>query len=162
MAIDEILKITNAKHAAGTTARTQAADVGPQFRNIKSFNNTTSFKHLPAIGIKGNIIAHLKELADEGILSLKSNTKKALIDHVCSCPDIMTRAFHMKNAKKGFLENGMSDAKTGYYPDIHKIIQTCTRKLSKEEEVLILSSFPVLYKTMMEEGYIPASLFCVS
>ena len=62
----------------------------------------------------------------------------------------MTRSLHIKNTKKGFVENDMNDAKTGYYPDLLKIIQTCKRSLSIEEEELIITTFPTLYKNMME------------
>ena len=162
MKLDDSLKIMNCKHAGSCTATTQACDVGPQFKCLKSFNKTTTFKNLPGVGLKFNFTEKLKELSVTGELFLKATTKKALIDHVVSAPDTLTRSMHVKNLLKGFQENGMCDLLTGHYPDLHKIIKTCKRVLTKEEEDLIISTFPVLYKKMMEEGHIPEELFDVS
>ena len=125
-------------------------------------NKTTTFKNLPGVGLKFNFTEKLKELFDTGVLFLKTTAKKALIDHVVSAPDTMTRSMHVKNLFKGFQENGMRDSLTSHYPNLHKIIKTCKRELTKEEEDLIISTFPVLYKKMMDEGHIPEELFEVS
>lgn len=36
--------------------------------------------------------------------------------------------------EKIVVENGMADALTGYWPDMHRIVKTCKRSLTKEEE----------------------------
>ena len=56
----------------------------------------------------------------------------------------------------------MIDKKTELYPDLHVILKTCKREITKEEEDLVFASFPILYKKMLEKGHIPEDLFTVS
>ena len=163
MARDEELKIITAKHAGSTTATTQAMDVGAQFKNIKQHNKTTSSTDLPDnVGLKGRFNQKLDLLTKNGILNLPLKVRKPLIDHVGSAPEIMTRSTSKKFLKKSFVENGMADAHTGYWPDMHKVVKTCKRILTKEEEELVTSSFAELYKVTMDNGHIWEDVFDVS
>ena len=56
----------------------------------------------------------------------------------------------------------MIDSITGIFPDMHAIMKTCKRVLTKEEEELVVSTFPVLYKKAIDKGEIPEDLFTVS
>ena len=64
------------------------------------------------------------------------------------------------NVRKGFIENGMVDKNTLFYPDFYKILRTCKIKAFKKEwETSIITNFSRLYKIMKEEGNISEDVY---
>ena len=150
------------KHSSSATATTQACDVGSQFRTIKTLVKSTTEENLPNVAVKGLFVQELDEAKKNGVLDLNLKDRKALIDHVATMGDILTGVMTKKTVKKGFIVNGMIDKKTELYPDLHAILKTCKREITKEEEELVFTSFPVLYKTMLDKGHIHEDLFTAS
>lgn len=87
MARDDELKIITSKHAGSATATTQAMDVGPQFKNMKQHNKTTSSTGIPDnVGLKGRFNQKLDLLTTNGVCNLRLKVRKPLIDHISSAP----------------------------------------------------------------------------
>ena len=73
-----------------------------------------------------------------------------------------TRAAPTSVIQKDFIEAGMIDKKICTYPDFYKMIETCRRKLKKEEVDLCIETFVPLYEHMSKYGHIPDEVFEVS
>ena len=159
--IEDEVKILACKHASSTSAIQQMADVGRQFAIFKSCNKTMTSTNLPSgFGLKGQIEYELDALNAKGILMLKLPARKAIIDHVVTCPNIYAISMQPKTTKKGFIENGMLDEKTDTYPDIYKMMKTCKLKEFKQEyEDLVLNNFSELYQCMKSHGHIPEEVY---
>ena len=135
MKTEEGLKLLAAKHASSTSAIQQAADIWRQFAIVKAETKTDTAIHLPnGFGLKGLFEDELDRLKASGILILKLPARKAILDHVISCPNIFGKAMHPKTTRKGFVENGMINNKAYTYPDIYKLFQTCKQEISKKQE----------------------------
>ena len=161
MKIDVDLKIMACKHASITSAIQQMADIGRQFAIIKSESKTVTAINIPSgYGLKGNLEYKLDLLYASGELMLKLPARKAIIDHIVSCPEIYGKAMQPKTTKKGFVENGMEDDKTHTYPDIHKMLKTCKLQDFKQEyENLLFANFSQLYQCMKNDGHIPEEVY---
>ena len=125
MSIENELKVLAVKHASSTSGVTQSADIGRQFANVKEGSKTTKAENLPhGFGLKG----YLEDIFDQkkacGELILKLPTRKAIIDHSVSCPEIFSKAMAPKTTKRGFIENGMIDSQLHLYPGMTKMLQT--------------------------------------
>ena len=91
---------------------------------------------------------------------LKLPARKAMINHIVSCPEIYEKAMQPKATKKGFVENGMEDNDTHTYPDIHKMLKTCKLQDFKQEyESLLSADFSQLYQCMKNDGHIPEEVY---
>ena len=108
------------KHASSTSAISQSADIGRQFVIVKDGTKTVTAINLPnGYGMKGFIEDMFVEYKSKGILSIKLQARKAIIDHIVSCPEIFGKAMAPKTTRKGFIVNGMIDEATETYPDIY-------------------------------------------
>ena len=159
--MEDKLKILAGKHASSTSAIQQMADVGRQFAIMKQQNKTLTSVNLPSgLGLKGAIEYELDSLNAKGILKLKLPSKKSIIDHVVTCPDIYGKSMQPKTTKKGFLMNGMLDENVETYPDIFKMLKTCKlQDFKKDYEDLLFKNFSKLYKCMKETGAIPEEIY---
>ena len=160
MSIENELKVLAMKHASSTSGVTQSADIGRQFANVKEGSKTTTAENLPhGFGLKG----YLEDIFDQkkacGELILKLPTRKAIIDHAVSCPEIFSKAMAPKTTKRGFIENGMIDSQLHLYPDMTKMLQTCKSEIKQEHEDLLLDNFSELYKLMKIEGNIKEEVY---
>ena len=155
------LKILMMKHASSTSSITQSADIGRQFAIVKSSSKKATSVNLPSgFGLKGLLEDELNCLQASKKLHLKAPARKAIIDHITSCPEIFGNAMQPKITKRGFIENGMIDAKVETYPDIIKMMRTCKLKdFRQEHEDLIIDNFSVLYQEMKETGQILEETF---
>ena len=110
MAKDTELKVIACKHASSTSAVQQMADIGRQFAIFKAACKTTTAINVPSgFGLKGEIEYELDCLSASGKLILKLPEKKAIIDHIVSCPEIYGKAMQPKTTKKSFVINRMMD-----------------------------------------------------
>ena len=161
MDFENALKVLACKHASSTSSTTQMADVGRQFAVVKVESKTTTAVNLPSgYGLKGQLEDELDRLKAAGVLMLKLPARKAIVDHVTSCPEIYGTSMKNKTTKKGFIVNGMLDEITELYPDIYKMMQTCkSTDVKQEYEDLLFKNFSVLYQTMKNRGDIPESLY---
>ena len=102
------------------------ADIGRQFPIFKAACKTTTAINVPSgFGLKGEIEYELDCLSASGKLILKLPAKKAIIDHIVSCPEFYGKAMQPKTTKKSFVMNVMMDENTHTYPDVHKMMKTC-------------------------------------
>ena len=91
---------------------------------------------------------------------LKVPVRKAMIDHIASCPEIYGKEMQPKTTKKGHVENGMEDEETHTYPDMHKMLKTCKLQDFKQEyENLLFDIFSELYQTIKNNGHIPEEVY---
>ena len=91
---------------------------------------------------------------------LKLPTRKAMIDHILSCPEIYGKSMQPKTTNKGYVENGMEDEETHTYPDVHKMLKTCKLQDFKQDyENLLFDNFSELYQTMKKNGHIPEEVY---
>ena len=149
------------KHASSTSTICQMADIGRQFAILKAETKTTTAVNLPSgYGLKGQLEDELDRLKAGGVLILKTPARKAIIDHVVTCPEIYGSAMKPKTTKKGYIKNGMIDELTEIYPDIITMLQTCKLQDVKQEyEDLLFDNFSILYQTMKSKGHIPEELY---
>ena len=160
MSKEEALKVLACKHASSTSSIVQSADIGRQFAIVKALSKTTSSVNLPhGFGMKGFLEDVFDDHKARGVLILKLPARKAIIDHIVSCPRIFGRAMSPKTTKKGFIVNGMIDDKTETYPDIIKMLQTCKQEIPKEQEDLVFHNFSELYSIMKKDGHITEDVY---
>ena len=160
MNYEDGVKVVSCKHASSTSSIVQSADIGRQFAIIKTGTKTTTSVNLPhGFGMKG----YLEELFDtykaSGALTLKLPARKAITDHIVSCPEIFGKAMCPKTTKKGFIVNGMIDGETHTYPDIIKMLQTCKQEVKQDQVDLVFKHFSTLYSIMKEEGHITEEVY---
>ena len=125
MNMEDGIKVLACKYASSTSSIVQSADIGRQFAIVKTGTKTTTSVNLPhGFGMKGFLEDLFATHQASGVLTLKLTARKAIIDHIVSCPDIFSNAMSPKTTKKGFIKNGMIDDKTHIYPDINKMLQT--------------------------------------
>ena len=112
----------------------QSADIGRQFAIVKALSKTTSSVNLPhGFGMKGFLEDVFDDHKARGVLVLKLPARKAIIDHIVSCPDIFGRPMSPKPTKKIFIVNGIIDDKKETYLDIIKMLQKCKQEIPKEQ-----------------------------
>jgi hypothetical protein len=93
--------------------------------------------------------------AQEGRLMLIKSHREAIVDYVCTLPEIIGKAFCSSIIKQGFIENGMIDANRRRSPDFYKMIKgTTRRKISKEEMANVLEQFPSLIDQQLSFGFV--------
>ena len=98
---EETLKVSANKHASSTSTITQSADIGRQFALVKTGTKTTTSINLPrGFGIKGLLEETFDTLAAKGELILKLPARKAILDHIVSCPEIFGKAMSPSITKK--------------------------------------------------------------
>ena len=130
------------KHASSTSSIQQSADIGRQFANFKTECKTTTAENLPhGFGLKGFLEDMFDILKANGTLVVKLPAKKAIIDHCVCCPEILSKSMAPKTTIKGFIVNGMVDAKLNIYPDVRMFLKTCKSEVTKEHEDLLLATF---------------------
>ena len=156
MVKEEQLKVLALKHASSTSSITQSADIGRQFAIIKQTSKKATSVNLPSgFGLKGTLEDKLIRLQANKTLLLKTPMRKAIIDHITSCPEIFGNAMQPKITKKGFFENGMIDTNVETYPDIIKMMRTCKLKdFRQEHEDIIFNNFSELYNEMKNTGQV--------
>ena len=71
----------------------------------------------------------------------------------------MNKAVTDRSAGVGFVWNGMSDEETLKWPDLDKVLNTCSRPLTLDEYNLIIDNFEELLNVHMERGEIAESTF---
>ena len=107
------------KHASSTSSIQKMADICRAFTILKTMCKRVTSVNLPSgYGLKGQLEYELDRLHASGILHIKLPAKKAILDHIVSCPEIYGKLMQPKTTKKGFVENGMSDEETHTYTDI--------------------------------------------
>ena len=159
---DEVNRVHSSKHSGARTAVEQGCDVSSVFPTLNQVNKTTTVENLPNNGFKGIVYKALKKASKSGKLNLKATAEAALIDHISCYPGMITRSAPADVVTKGFIENGMVDKKTQQFPDFYKLLKTCRRKVTKEEENLCKDSFGPLYNYMAKHGHVPDEVFEVS
>ena len=101
MIFENGIKVLANKHASSTSCICQICDVGRQFAVIKVDTKTTTAVNLPSgYSLKGLFEEKLDRLKASGILLLKTPDRKAIIDHVVTCPEIYGNAMKPKITKK--------------------------------------------------------------
>ena len=110
-------------------------------------------------GIKGRIKDMFDTYKARGILNLKLPARKAITDHIVSCPEIFGKAMAPKTTKKGCIVNGMIDEKTETYPDINKMLNTCKQEVKKEQVDKFFTHFSELYAIMKRDGHITEDVY---
>ena len=114
------------KHASSMYRIQQMADIGSQFAVMKSESKKVTAINIPSgYGLKGQLGYEIDCLYASGTLMLKLPARKAIIDHIVSCPEIYGKAIQPKTTKKGYVENGMEYEEMHIYPDVHKMLKTC-------------------------------------
>ena len=89
------------KYASSPYSIVQSADIGRQFAIVKMETKTITAVNLPnGYGMKGNLECMFEEYKARGILTLKLPVRKALTDHIISCPEIFGKQWHQKLQKK--------------------------------------------------------------
>ena len=158
---DTELKVIACKHASSTSAVQQMADIGRQFAIFKAACKTTTAINVPSgFGLKGEIEYELDCLQASGKLILKLPSKKAIIDHIVSCPEIYGKAMQPKTTRKSFVINRMMDEITHTYSDVYMIMKICKlQDYKKEYEDLLFNNFSELYQTMKLNGHIPEDVY---
>ena len=120
------LKVMACKPASSTSCIKKIADIGRQFEVMKSESKKTTAINIPSgYVLKGQQEYEIDCLYASGTLMLKLPARKAMIDHIVSCPEIYGKAMNPKSTNKGYVENGMEDEETHTYPDVHKMLKTC-------------------------------------
>jgi hypothetical protein len=107
--------------------------------------------------LKQRIVAAIQK--SSSILRLKSSKQAALVDFIACAPSTVTMTASAPVVKKGFLENGMIDKNTNSIPDMYSVLRTIGRPLLVDEYQLIVDSFPTLYRTVLEKGFVPEQVF---
>ena len=92
-------------------------------------------------------------------LNLKDRTKRSLIDFISCLPEMATKAATRSNIMHGFYECGLIDKDKSRFPVITKILSTCRSSISKDVYDKMINNFPLLYKTMLEQGQISDEVF---
>ena len=157
---EESMKVSANKHASSSSTIAQSADIGRQFAITKSENKTTTSVNIPrGFGLKGIIEEEFNTLAAKGVLILKLPARKAILDHIVSCPEIFGKSMSPKTTKKGFVKNGMIDEITHLYPDIHMMLKTCKQEVKQEQVDKVYTNFPELYSIMQAEGHIREEVY---
>ena len=153
-------KLLRLLHASSTLSITQSVDIGRKFSTVKYITKSTIYVNLPnGFDLKGFIKNILNNYKSRCILLLKLPARKAILDHIVSCPDIFGKAMSPKTTRKGFIENGMIDEYTETYPDIVRMLQTCKGEVSQVVEDIIFNNFSELYRMMKKEGHIKEELY---
>ena len=154
------MKVLACKHASSTSSIVQSADIGRQFAIVKAETKTTSAVNLPnGYGMKGNLECMFDEYKARGVLNLKLPARKAITDHIVSCPEIFGKAMAPKTTKKGCIVNGMIDEAVETYPDIYKMLNTCKQEVKKEQVDLFFTHFSELYSIMKKDGHITEGVY---
>ena len=136
------------------------ADIERQFNVIKVANKTTTSINLPTgFGLKGFLEDIFDTYKASGKLKLTLPARKAIIDHLVTCPEIYGKGMQPKTTTKGFIVNGMIDDITHTYPDIIQMLQTCKSKITQQQEDLVFEHFSQLYHTMKTHGHISEELY---
>ena len=161
MRIDCELKVMACIHASSTSSIQQMADICRSFAIMKSESKKITAINVPSgYGLKGEIEYKLDQLQASGVLMLKLSARKAIIDHIASCPEVYGKALQTKTTKKGFVENGIEDEYTHTYPDVFKMLITCKLVDFKQEyENLLFQNFSELYQKMKSDGHIPEETY---
>ena len=156
--IEAKLKILSAKHAAATSATTQPCDLSPVFKVVKQAAKMGTAVTPPQRMLLKTIIGAMTSRPD--ILNLKDTQKKTMGDFLACVPANMTKAITSKNIIMGFTDAGMIDEETGTWPDFDKLLSTCRRHMTLEEQQLShdLKVFHVLYSKFQEDGWISDDL----
>lgn len=111
-------------------------------------------------GLKGQLEYESDCLYGSGTLILKLPARRAMIDHIVSCPEIYGKAMQPKTTKKGCVENGMEDEVTHTYPDLYRMLKAYKLQDFKQEyDNLLYENFSELYQTMKKNGHIPEELY---
>ena len=98
------------------------ADIGLQFAVMKSESKKFTAINIPSgYRLKGQLEYEIDCLYASGTLMLKLPARKAMIDHIVSCPEIYGKAMQPTTKKKGYVENGMEHEETHTYPDVYKM-----------------------------------------
>ena len=154
------LLVLACKHASSTSTIVQAADIGRQFAVVKTDSKSTTAINLPhGFGMKGFLEDMFDIKKARGELVIKLPARKAIIDHIVSCPEIFGKAMLPKTTKKGFVVNGMLDEQIHTYPDIIKMLRTCKQEVKKEQEDLVFKHFSELYTIMKTDGHITEEVY---
>ena len=157
----EKYKICSNKQNAARSGTEQAADLTKTFKIMQkqckevTLNNVPSERH----PMKKSIKTEFHLLFSKNRLQLKYSKRNAIIDFVCSIPEISIRAMTRNNIVHGFLENGMIDRQFVRYPDFNKLLSTCRTNPTKDEYDLCIKAFPILYKYCAEHGHIPDKIY---
>ena len=152
--------IMSCKHASSTSSIVQSADIGRQFAIVKVESKNTTAVNLPhGYGLKGNIEDIFDTYKARGILKVKLPARKAITDHIVSCPEIFGKAMAPKTTKKGCIVNGMIDEKTETYPDIYKMLNTCKQEVKEEQVDKFFTHFSELYSIMESNGHITEDVY---
>ena len=155
-----MLKVMSCKHASSTSSIVQSADIGRQFAIVKVESKNTTAVNLPhGYGLKGRIEDMFDTYKARGILNLKLPARKAITDHIVSCPEIFGKAMAPKTTKKGCIVNGMIDEKTETYPDINKMLNTCKQEVKTEQVDKFFTHFSELYAIMKRDGHITEDVY---
>ena len=164
MELEEALKITSCKQSAARTSLEQAADAGPNFKNVKKNVKTMPNPHPSTNHIYRLLEKELKilETNEEGsgnIVRLKSHKKKAIMSTLPKLPEATGSAYTIPNVMKGFIYNGQVDADTIGVPSFSNLLNTYRGNVSDTclaDRPKLMNDF---FEVMQTDGYIPESFF---
>ena len=149
--------IVNKQNLARTSSE-QPEDLSPKYkifrRECDKNSNYTDIEDL-----KSDAQLHLQEtfasLKISKVLRLSKNKEYAIIDFVCTIPDIMAKHLSPAIIMKGFIENGAIDANCQHCPDLYQmLVGTTRREIGKDEMNNILHHFVGLLKEQLQTGYL--------
>ena len=109
--------------------------------------------------MKGYIEDQFNILTVKGVLILKLPARKAILDHIVSCPEIFGKLMSPKTTKNGFIKNGMIDKLTHLYPDMNILLKTCKQEFKHKQVDKVYSNFSKLYSIMQVKGYIKEKVY---
>ena len=93
MKIDANLKLMACKHTSSTSCIQKMADIGCQFAVMKSeIKKVTAINISSGYRLKGQLEYEINCLYVIGNLMLKLPSRKAMIEHIVSCPEIYVKA----------------------------------------------------------------------
>ena len=157
------LKIDQLKQNAARTGTEQAADLMKTYSITRAESNSTSnYREDDEVktDLQLDCEAELESLKQLGRLMMKKQQHEAIVDFVCSLPDILCKSMTRKIVKDGFVQNGMIDKDAERSPDIYQIIGGTTRRLITQEMMdHILKVFPDLCRVMMMNGEITEDVY---
>jgi hypothetical protein len=161
-ALDDAERIIRNKHSAAATGTQQPCDLSPVFRLLKQLQLKSTAKDYVDVGLIDDIHnLFAVQLRKDGLnLGGNPRKKKALIDFLLCLPEMLESVLKKKNIKKAFVESGMIDKETGYFPVFDKLIGTCKRWVSASKDIGIpltakqhcKDQFSTLMKIQMREG----------
>lgn len=120
---------------------------------------TTATNLTHGFGLKSYLQDTFDNIKAISIIILKLPARKAITNHIVSCPEIFAKVTCPKTTKRRFIENGMIDKKIHMYPYIVKLLQTCKSEIKQGAEDLIFTHFSELYTIMKIDGHIKEEVY---